>query len=183
MAVYCVESENIENSAIEFRQIVDLEPLADLDFERGDTVWLEQIFGLKISEPAVQEVGGIKLTDGRAIAWPNTLEHRAFMKLKDPSKPGYSHIVQFMLVDPNIRIISTANVPPQRLDWKPEADRVNVDLNKLSLEDKLKILPRKGDYPWALQEAKDILNEARMERREFNHYQDVAFQSRIVDIR
>lgn len=170
----------MQNNKLEFRQIADLEPLADIEFDRGDTVWLEQIFGLKNNESAVQDVGAVKILDGRAIAWPNTLQHRGYLELKDKTKPGYAHILQFMLIDPNIRIISTANVPPQRLDWKNEADQAPVDVTKLSLEDKLKIIPREGKYPWALQEAKDILREARIERQEFNHYQDVAYHSKNV---
>jgi hypothetical protein len=167
---------------IEFRQIADLEPLADIDFDRGDTVWLEQIFGLKNNEPAVQDVGGIRIMDGRAIAWPNTLQHRGVLTLKDKTKPGYAHMLHLLLVDPNIRIISTANVPPQRLDWKHEADKASLDVTKLSLEEKLKFIPREGNYPWALQEAKDILREARIERHEFNRYQDVAFHSKNVAV-
>ncbi|CRG86737.1 hypothetical protein PISL3812_03748 [Talaromyces islandicus] len=168
------------NTELEFRQIADLEPLADIEFDRGDTVWLEQIFGLHNNEPAVQEVGGVKILDGRAITWPNTLQHRGVLELEDKTKPGYAQILQFMLIDPNIRVISTANVPPQRLDWKHEVDVAPVDVTKLSLEEKLKVIPREGRYPWALQEAKDILHEARIERQEFNRYQDVAFHSKNV---
>lgn len=168
------------NNELEFRQIADLEQLAEFEYDRGDTVWLEQIFGLQNNEPAVQTVGSIKIMDGRAIAWPNTLQHRGILELKDKTKPGYAHILQLFLVDPNIRIISTANVPPQRLDWKHEADNAPMDVTKLSLEDKLKIIPREGKYPWALQEAKDILREARFERQEFNRYQDVAYHSKNV---
>jgi hypothetical protein len=182
MAVYCLESENVHHNEIEFRQIADLEPLAEVEYDRGDTVWLEQIFGLRNNEPAVQRVGGVKIRDGRAIAWPNTLQHRGSLELNDKTKPGYSHLLQIMLVDPNVRIISTANVPPQRLDWKHEVDKSPVDVTKLSLEDKLKVIPREGNYPWALQEAKDILHEARIERQQFNHYQDVAFHSKNVAI-
>lgn len=170
----------MQDNDVEFRQIVDLEQLAEFEYDRGDTVWLEQIFGLQNNEPAVQTVGSIKIMDGRAVAWPNTLQHRGVLGLKDKTKPGYAHMLQLFLIDPNIRIISTANVPPQRLDWKREADIAPVDVTKLSLEDKLKALPREGGYPWALQEAKNILREARVERQQFNHYQDVAYHSKYV---
>ncbi|KAH8691133.1 hypothetical protein BGW36DRAFT_438627 [Talaromyces proteolyticus] len=179
-AVYCLEDENTDVHDLEFRQIADTLPLADLEFDRGDSVWLEQIFGLHNNEPAVQHVGNMCFSEGRAIAWPNALQHRGIATLKDRSKTGYVHILQFMLVDPNIRIISTANVPPQRLDWKKEAEETSVDVRKLPLEDKLKILKREGNFPWALQEAKNILRGAREERRAFNHYQDVAYHSKNV---
>jgi hypothetical protein len=37
--------------------------------------------------------------------------------LKDPTKPGHRRFIALWLVDPTQRIISTANVPPQQLDW------------------------------------------------------------------
>lgn len=177
--MYCLESENMQNNGMQFRQIADLEQLAEIDYERGDTVWLEQVFGLKNHEPAIQEVGTVRMFDGRAITWPNTLGHRGVLELHDKTKPGYAHVLQFSLIDPNIRIISTANVPPQRLDWKREAESI-PDVTRLSLEEKLKLIPRDGNYPWALQEANEILREAQKERLEFNRYQRVAYYSKTV---
>jgi hypothetical protein len=37
--------------------------------------------------------------------------------LVDPTKPGHRRFIALWLVDPNKRIISTANVPPQQQDW------------------------------------------------------------------
>lgn len=42
-------------------------------------------------------------------------------KLVDPTKPGHRRFIALWLVDPTRRIISTANVPPQRLDWYMES--------------------------------------------------------------
>ncbi|KAK4445271.1 hypothetical protein QBC34DRAFT_274390, partial [Podospora aff. communis PSN243] len=41
--------------------------------------------------------------------------------LKDPTKPGHCRVIKLWLVDPHQRIISTANVSPQRTDWWAEA--------------------------------------------------------------
>jgi hypothetical protein len=38
-------------------------------------------------------------------------------KLADPAKPGVRKILVFFLVDPGTPVLSTARVPPQRLDW------------------------------------------------------------------
>jgi hypothetical protein len=38
-------------------------------------------------------------------------------KLVDRTKPGHRKILALFLVDPNIKIISSANVPCQRKDW------------------------------------------------------------------
>lgn len=42
-------------------------------------------------------------------------------KLIDPNKPGHRRFIALWLVDPTRRIVSTANVPPQRLDWYMES--------------------------------------------------------------
>ena len=45
-------------------------------------------------------------------------QHRVSpFKLVDPTKPGHRRFIALWLVDPNKRIISTANVPPQQQDW------------------------------------------------------------------
>jgi hypothetical protein len=41
-------------------------------------------------------------------------------RLVDPSKPGHRRFIALWLVDPNKRIISTANVPPQQMTWYAE---------------------------------------------------------------
>jgi Protein of unknown function (DUF4246) len=179
-ALYYYHSENIEKVRLNFRQVSDTQAFQDLAYERGDTVWLEQVFGMAHDKSTVQEVGGIECSQSRIVTWPNTLQHNTEIKLKDHSKEGHAHAINILLIDPNIRVISTANVPPQRLDWKREGDALGVDVTKLSLEEKLKIFPREGDFPWALQEAREILIENREERKKFNHYQDVAFNSKNV---
>lgn len=42
-------------------------------------------------------------------------------RLEDPTKPGHRRFIALWLVDPTKRIISTANVPPQQLDWWADA--------------------------------------------------------------
>lgn len=182
-ALYFFEMNNIESIHMEYRQISDTSVFQDVNYERGDTIWLEEIFGLKHDKPPVQEVGYIDCPQGRMVTWPNTLQHNIIFKLKDKEIAGHVHTVNFMLVDPNIRIISTANVPPQRLDWKPETERAQkkgIDVTSMSVEDNLKILPRQYDYPWALQEARELSMQNKEERKKFNHYQDVAFHSKNI---
>jgi Protein of unknown function (DUF4246) len=41
--------------------------------------------------------------------------------LIDPTKPGHRRFIALWLVEPNRRIISTANVPPQQRGWWVEA--------------------------------------------------------------
>lgn len=45
-------------------------------------------------------------------------QHRVSpFKLIDPTKPGHRRFIALWLVDPTHRIISTANVPPQQMNW------------------------------------------------------------------
>uniref|UniRef100_A0A093UQ58 Histone H2B n=1 Tax=Talaromyces marneffei PM1 TaxID=1077442 RepID=A0A093UQ58_TALMA len=184
-SIYFFEMKNIESVRMHFRQISDTQAFSDLNYERGDTIWLEDIFGMKHDESPVQEVGYIECPQGRMITWPNTLQHNVVFTLKDKTQVGHVHAINFMLVDPNIRIISTANVPPQRLDWKPEteeAQKKGIDVRKAPMEEKFKILPREGDFPWVLEEAREILMENTDERKKFNHYQNVAFHSKNISL-
>ncbi|KKA22190.1 hypothetical protein T310_3754 [Rasamsonia emersonii CBS 393.64] len=181
-SLYFFDNENVEDPLVEFRQASDVEPLQDVIYDKGDSLWLEQVFGLKNNEPAVQEIGGITCREGRAVTWPNILQHRVTVRLKDRSKPGHCKAVNLMLVDPNIRIISTSNVPPQRLDWKDESEGLQELLADLSVDEQVHRLKRDENFPWTVQEAMEFMKKAREEREAFNHYQDVAFRSRTVSI-
>lgn len=44
----------------------------------------------------------------------------------DETKPGHRRFIALWLVDPNRRIISTANVPPQQQDWLLDSDISNT---------------------------------------------------------
>lgn len=58
--------------------------------------------------------GSIMIGKGRFVARPNCYSHELqYTKLKDESKSGHFKMVTLQLVDPNVRILPTANVPPQ----------------------------------------------------------------------
>lgn len=167
---------------MEFRNIVDTDMLSEVEHDPGDFIWLKQIFGLENGEPAVQSSGSIRCPVGRVIIFPSTVQHRMVnYELKDKSKPGSNSCLVFYLVDPNIRIISTANIPPQRLDWTLETEqREEEDLGaamaKLALANKFK----KGNMPMTLTEALDHRYKFLEELNEFMRYQHVAFESRVL---
>jgi len=80
--------------------------------------WLEWVFGCKNEDKAVQVIGSVKTEEGRMVSFPNVLQHHVDgFRLLDPSQPGHRKIVALFLVDPRLKIISTANVPCQRKDW------------------------------------------------------------------
>lgn len=52
------------------------------------------------------------------ITNPQDRQHRvSSFRLADPTKPGHRRFIALWLVDPHMRIISTANVPPQQMSW------------------------------------------------------------------
>jgi hypothetical protein len=65
-----------------------------------------------------QELGSISTHEGRLLTFPNTLQYRVSpFSLMKKSKYGHRNALVLYLADPHIRIISSANVPPQRDTW------------------------------------------------------------------
>lgn len=65
-----------------------------------------------------EEVGDIRTAEGRLVCFPNRLQHRLMpFRLADGGVPGRRTIVALFLVDPALRLVSTADVLPQ----EPEA--------------------------------------------------------------
>mmetsp|Transcript_18410 Transcript_18410/g.38041 ORF Transcript_18410/g.38041 Transcript_18410/m.38041 type:complete len:732 (-) Transcript_18410:157-2352(-) len=80
--------------------------------------WRQVIFGLQEGDPLVQPRGSCETRPGRILAWPNLYQHRTQpVRLVDPTQPGRRTICCFFLVDPTLRIRSTATVPPQCWEW------------------------------------------------------------------
>lgn len=166
---------------MEFRNLIDTDTLEEVEHEPNDFIWLKQVFGLENGEPAIQSTGSIKCPVGRTVMFTSMVQHRyTGFELLDPTKPGYLRGLTFYLVDPNIRIISTANIPPQRLDWtldiKDNGRDVTSAMAKLSLDHK----NEKGNMPMSLKEAQEYRVEAAEELIEFMRYQHVVFESNIL---
>jgi hypothetical protein len=74
--------------------------------------------GLIDCYPAFQKLGSVAAKEGRLITFPSTLQYQVEpFKLVDKTKPGHQRFLVIWLVDPNYRVCSTRNVPPQRHDW------------------------------------------------------------------
>ncbi|KAJ8066741.1 hypothetical protein OCU04_004131 [Sclerotinia nivalis] len=120
-ALYYLDSENITSSDLSFR-MQTMEDLYD-DFKVGLNAydWLEQVYGTNLGQqnsPCLQNYGSVETRQGRLLAFPNVFQHKvSSFRLKDPTKPGHRRFIALWLVDPHVRIISTANVPPQQMDW------------------------------------------------------------------
>lgn len=116
-----VDSKNVQNGDLGFYTAI-CEP----DYEQDDRNGVFLMYDLTDEEPLVQNRGqcstvGGTMPNGRILVWPNTLQHRVGkVCLVDEEQRGHRTIVCFFLVDPTLRIRSTATVPPQPKCWIEE---------------------------------------------------------------
>ncbi|KAF8630929.1 hypothetical protein AX17_005286 [Amanita inopinata Kibby_2008] len=166
-ALYYYDSENITTSHLAFRQQSNIDDTDDIGYEQDEHLWLTQIFGCEQDGPAVQYIGSVDTKEGRLVTFPNILQHQVQpFKLADPTKPGHRKILALFLVDPHIRIISTANVPCQRQDWWREKIGGRTQLEALPLELRDTVY-KEVDFPISLNEARKLREELMDERRVF----------------
>ncbi|KAL4923186.1 uncharacterized protein BDV17DRAFT_296611 [Aspergillus undulatus] len=100
-----------------------------VDHEQDQHQSLQQVYGLldhidgRNTDSIKQELGSVETKEGRLITFPNTLQHRVSpFSLEDPTRPGHRKILALSLMDPHHCVISSANVPPQRGDWRGESE-------------------------------------------------------------
>lgn len=105
------------------------------------------------------------------MVFPNVLQHRVeSFRLANTSKPGHREILALFLVDPYLRVPSTANVPPPQKDWWAEELRGLDRVAELPPELVDNILDQAGDFPISLEEAKEMRLELMRERTAFVDY-------------
>ncbi len=150
----------------------------DIGYNQNDWVWTNPIFGIENEEACVQDAGDVVCKEGRLITFPNILQHRVLpFELEDHSKPGHRKILALFLVDPNIQIISTANVPPQQRDWWSAELKSSGCFKQLATELQEKVFEGVDDFPVGMDEAKEIRLKLMDERREFVALQNEGFHS------
>lgn len=124
-------------------------------------------------ESTIQELGKVLTREGRLLTFPNVLQHRVqSFRLADPTKPGHRKLLAMFLVDPHIRVLSTANVPPQRKDWWADEVRKVKQFEALPRELFDKVIEEVRDFPISWDEALEIRESLMGERgamtNEFN---------------
>ncbi|KAG6807907.1 hypothetical protein H0H92_006026 [Tricholoma furcatifolium] len=175
-AIYYYDSKNITSSKLSFRQQSAVR--VDVNYAQNHHDWLEEIYGCVNEESGVQDCGTVKTPEGRLLTWPNILQHQVQpFKLEDRSKPGHRKILAFFLVDPNIRITSTATVPCQQRDWwsaEVVRDGENA-MARLPVEVQDHIIQEVDEFPISMDEAKALRLKLMGERAVFVKYYDDAF--------
>ncbi|KAJ6524427.1 hypothetical protein DFH09DRAFT_1329481 [Mycena vulgaris] len=117
--IYYYDEQNITESRLSFRVHTDQPEYHDQD----DHECMQTLYGIAVDEACVQELGSMVTKEGRALAWPNLLQHCVSpFELHETSKPGHRKILAIFLVDPTIRPIASAtDVPPQQAEWAADA--------------------------------------------------------------
>lgn len=185
-AIYYYDNENITPSHLAFRQPSDItEVEEEIPYEQSDREWIKPIYGLTNDGPAIQVVGSVEAREGRVVTFPNILQHQVQpFQLADPTKPGHRKILALFLVDPNIRIISTANIPCQQRDWWARGVTTSGSLlAKLPVELRDKVIKEVEDFPISLDRAKEMREALMRERKAFVvNYQTKNFNSVTISL-
>lgn len=186
-SLYYYSCSNITSSTLSFRQRFDTEEeFVELFYPQEAHDWIEPVFGCEQDGPGVQDVGSVETREGRLLTFPNVLQHRVGpFKLADPTKPGCRKIVALFLVDPNVKVISTAHVPCQRQDWWWE-----VTQEKAGPSTRLGELPRELQdhvltdvkFPLSLAEAKKLRDELMEERKAFTFANQSEFEEQTISL-
>ncbi|EGD93540.1 hypothetical protein TESG_01084 [Trichophyton tonsurans CBS 112818] len=175
-ALFYYDSYNITESRLGFRQMVNDCGVDDVSYEQDHRSWLKEVFGFDDQGSTVQDIGSILCKEGRLIAFPNSLQHRVHpFELDDPTQPGHRKILALFLVDPNTRIISTANVPAQRADWWDGLMPWHGIAGKLPRELFDQVTSYLDDFPITMEEAKELRLELMEERKAIYSDQDESF--------
>jgi hypothetical protein len=165
-ALYYYSCHNIKSSHLAFRQFVSVSEVEGMEYFDQNPHFLHTLFGCHNFSGGVQDVGSVETREGRLLTFPNILQHQVQpFELEDPMKPGHRKILALFLVDPNIRTLSTAYVPSQRLDWWQEL--ATAELEKLPLELRDQVFEGVEEFPITLDEAKEIRLELMEERKNF----------------
>ncbi|KAF9887732.1 hypothetical protein FE257_009685 [Aspergillus nanangensis] len=152
-ALYYYDEENITPSRLAFRQKLNA---YDMRYYVHQYEWesTEQFYGVKQDGPPIQLLGSVLTRSGRLLSFPNNLQHRVEpFRLDDTTRPGHRKILAMFLVDPHIRILSTANVPPQRVDWWAEEVRRVPPFDRLPGEIYNQITDHVHGFPLTWEEA------------------------------
>jgi hypothetical protein len=165
-AVCYYDIENIGGARISFQQEARMNEYEFnlFDPEKIELAWDIPHWNYGASPPtfppqALQNLVSIATTtNGRLLAWPNTLRYKAEpFSLADSSRPGHLRYITIHLVDPHYRICSTRNVPPQQHDWMRKAARelpnLTTELHPKTLDT---LLQQTEGFRMTVQEALEV---------------------------
>ncbi|EAU37645.1 conserved hypothetical protein [Aspergillus terreus NIH2624] len=188
-AIYYYDSENITESTLAFRQRIDSETLEDVSYEQNRHSFANEVFGFAgdtfNNTNITQELGSVVCREGRLLTFPNILQHRvAPFALADRTKPGHRKILAFFLIDPHLRIISSANVPPQQEEWAKETQTTIAHVLDRKLPAELREMVKENipNAYMTFEEAKQYRLELMEERSARSERQNAQFEEGMISL-
>jgi len=177
-ALYYYDTVNITESRLSFRQQTADTTRDEIIYEQGYHDWLPEVFGCEQDGPTVQYVGDVVTKEGRLLTFPNVFQHRVeSFQLLDKSKPGHRKILALFLIDPHIRIISSANVPCQQREWWAQEILGHGLFRTLPVEIQNELICHVEEFPIGIEEAKKLRLELMEERKAFVKRHEDQFMS------
>jgi len=116
--IHYIDVSGITDSYLEFRKPTIInEQNSDLyTYPQSDHKYTSHHFGIEdhFDGQMNRYLGLIKATECASTVFPNTIQHRVKeFKLLDNCNNGTRTILAFFVIDPNVKIISTSDVPDQ----------------------------------------------------------------------
>lgn len=111
-----VQVEHITPSYLEFRKPVIFNEI-NLDYPQCDETFTKHHYGIEphCDGKMNRYLGLIKCDQGSSVVFPNTLQHHVKnFELINNHNEGIRTILAFFVIDPDHRIISTADIPKQQ---------------------------------------------------------------------
>ncbi|KAI9043826.1 DUF4246 domain-containing protein [Aspergillus affinis] len=185
-ALYYYDSDNITENHLSFRQRAGRDNVQDVIYPQNQHSFIYEVFGFPRENnndddaDVTQPLGSVSTREGRLLTFPNILQHRVSpFSLADKSKPGHRKILAFFLVDPHIRIISSANIPPQNEEWWGKMHEVMDKLlgSRLPAELREMVNENINSDPISIDEAKKYRLELMKERSSVTRVQNDRFES------
>ncbi|EED16740.1 conserved hypothetical protein [Talaromyces stipitatus ATCC 10500] len=183
-AIYYYDSMNITESRLAFRQRAS--SIDDVHYPQGQHEFLQAVYGFGPevdgynNAQITQDLGSVVCREGRLVTFPNILQHQvAPFALADRSKPGHRKILALFLIDPHLRIISSANVPPQQEEWDREWQETvhKVLSERLPAELQNMVAENITSYSMNMDEAKEYRLELMEERSATQAERNTTFET------
>ncbi|KAG8912588.1 hypothetical protein FRC00_004198 [Tulasnella sp. 408] len=174
--IYYYDSENISESELAFRALVDA---MELSYDQYDDFGMKRVWGMT-REGANQLRGATPTRAGRCLAFPNIYQHKVSpFELVDKTKPGHRKIIAFFLRDPEHPDVSTTDIPPQQAEWYEDAmlHQPPTSLLQRLPAELIRETTRQLPNLMTLDEAKkyrlELMDERTkfVEEHDYNHYQ------------
>jgi hypothetical protein len=148
---------------------LDCQIITKPEYEQGDDAGVEYVYGFRSEEHLIQQLGSVTCIQGRAVCWPNNLQHQVQnFELVDKTKPGYRKILVFFLVNPRNEIISTDIIPPQNFQWFEDFAKETKPISGIPHDLQAFIL-KSTDWHFTHEKALEIREDLMKERKFFTN--------------